>query len=107
MKTTSSTPPAQCTICATQSPDLPNLSIKDVARQLGKSHWTVRDLVRYGQLPAYKLGTGRNAPVRIKQSDVNGLFTPVVPKQRRRFDNDRFTADTNETPVGEGEEVVP
>lgn len=106
MKATSSTPPAQCTTCAAQSPDIPKLSIKEAAEQLGMSHWSVRDLVRYGRLPAYKLGTSRNAPVRIRQSDVDGLFTPVVPKQRRRFDKDRFAA-TNEAPVAEGEEVVP
>lgn len=44
---------------------------------------TTRDWIRSGKLPAFKLGTNKNAPIRIKESDIEALMVPVIPKGPR------------------------
>lgn len=33
----------------------PNLKIPDVEQKIGKSHWTIRNLIKRGELPAYRI----------------------------------------------------
>ncbi|WP_032390926.1 helix-turn-helix domain-containing protein [Rhodococcoides fascians] len=50
------------------------LTVDQVADDLQLSPNTIRNWVRSGKLPAYKLGTGVTAPLRIRQSDVDTLL---------------------------------
>lgn len=57
----------------------PIYDVSAAAEYLGVSEWTVRDWIKSGKLTACKLGTNRNAPVRIKQSDLARLLVPYIP----------------------------
>lgn len=46
------------------------LSGRDVRARLGIGEKALRRLVKCGRLPAYKIGTGRTAPVKFRELDV-------------------------------------
>ena len=46
------------------------LTPSDVARLLRVSRWTVRRWVKAGMLPAVRLGTAANSPIRFDPEDV-------------------------------------
>lgn len=50
------------------------LTVDQVAEDLQLSTNTIRNWIRSGKLPAYKLCTGVTAPLRIRQSDVDALL---------------------------------
>ncbi|MCF6386530.1 helix-turn-helix domain-containing protein [Mycobacterium sp. MBM] len=71
-------------------PPAPLLDIRAVAEILGMNDQQVRDLIRYGSLPAVKIGASRNARIRVRREDLDALLIPVVPKERTvRFDQGR------------------
>ena len=59
------------------------MTIRQVAKALTLNEWTVRDWISDGRLPAVKLGPGERAPVRIRESDVEKLLIPFVPRGPR------------------------
>ncbi|MCV7300881.1 helix-turn-helix domain-containing protein [Mycobacterium barrassiae] len=58
-------------------------TVAEAADQCGVSAWTIRDWLRQGKLPAVKVGRSRNAPVRIKASDIDAMLIPYVPSGAR------------------------
>ena len=57
---------------ALTQPDHPGayLSVAEVAAELGCSEPTVRRRIRTGELPAVKLGEGRNSAVRVPRAGL-------------------------------------
>lgn len=53
------------------------LSVQQAADRLGVTHYTIRDRIADGQLPAYRLGAAPGAAIRIKISDVDALLQRI------------------------------
>ena len=67
------TPPVRrFRMTALTQPDHPGayLSVAEVAAELGCSEPTVRRRIRTGELPAVKLGEGRNSAVRVPRAGL-------------------------------------
>ncbi|WFR71414.1 helix-turn-helix domain-containing protein [Prescottella defluvii] len=54
------------------------VSMAEAARRIGVSRVTIHKRVRDGELPAFRVGTGRGAAVRIKVSDLEALLHPIA-----------------------------
>lgn len=54
-------------------------SLKDAEARTGISHWTLRQKIATGELPAYRFSKKPRSAIRLKRSDVNALFAPVIP----------------------------
>lgn len=52
------------------------ISITEAAERLGVNHFTIRRAINRGEIPAYRLGTGRT--IRIRVSDLNKALRPVT-----------------------------
>ena len=52
----------------------PLLLVPEVAAQLRESDWTVRQLIRRGDLVAIRVGRGRRGAYRIEQSAVDAFL---------------------------------
>lgn len=55
-------------------------SLKDSAARTGISHWTLREKINSGQLPAYRFSDKPRSAIRVKRADVDALFRPVIPE---------------------------
>jgi excisionase family DNA binding protein len=55
------------------------LGTRAAAAYLGLNHYTIREWLAAGKLPAYRLGTTKNARIRINRSDLDALLVPYVP----------------------------
>lgn len=51
------------------------------AKHVGCSAPTLRGYIASGELPAYRLSTAPNAPLRVRLSDVEKLLKPAVAQQ--------------------------
>ncbi len=58
------------------------IGLREAGEILGISKWTVRERVRAGVLPGYRTGPG--STIKVRESDVVALLTPVAPAPRRR-----------------------
>ncbi len=52
------------------------ISITEAAERLGVNHFTIRRAINRGEIPAYRLGTGRT--IRIRVIDLNKALRPVT-----------------------------
>lgn len=62
---------------------LPNVdrfvcTVAEAADRLGISTDKVRSSIADGTLPAYRVGAGPRAPIRIKITDVDALLRPIA-----------------------------
>ncbi|MGV9746517.1 excisionase family DNA-binding protein [Rhodococcus zopfii] len=53
-------------------------TVAEAADRLGISTDKVRTCIADGTLPAYRVGTGPRAPIRIKITDVDALLRPIA-----------------------------
>ncbi|MCB8912060.1 helix-turn-helix domain-containing protein [Rhodococcus rhodochrous] len=53
-------------------------TVLEAAQLLAVSHQTIRARIEDGSLPAYKVGPHRNAPLRIRATDIEALLRPKV-----------------------------
>jgi excisionase family DNA binding protein len=62
----------------------PLLTVGEVADRLGVSTRTVRRRIESGELPAVRLGSSRQAPVRIDADELDGWLyrIPLTPGSR-------------------------
>jgi excisionase family DNA binding protein len=54
------------------------LSTTEAAERLGVTDVVLRQWIRAGQLPAYRINAGRGL-LRVRESDVDRLLVPVKP----------------------------
>ena len=59
------------------TPSLDDVTISEATKVRPVSKWTVNRLIASGDLPAYRIGTGKT---RIRLADLDSLAVPVVPK---------------------------
>ena len=52
------------------------ISITEAAERLGVNHFTIRRAINRGEIPAYRLGTGRT--IRIRVIDLNRALRPIA-----------------------------
>ena len=53
------------------------ISITEAAQVLGIDHQTVRRMISRGELPAYRIGAGPRAPIRLDIEDVERCARPM------------------------------
>ncbi|CAN5319977.1 hypothetical protein BH18ACT12_BH18ACT12_23700 [soil metagenome] len=51
------------------------LKVREVAQRLRISPWTVYRRIAAGEIPAIKLGTGKRAPLRIAEGELDQWLT--------------------------------
>lgn len=54
-------------------------SLKGAAARTEISVWTLREKIASGELRAYRFSDKPGAAIRLKRSDVDALFRPVIP----------------------------
>ncbi|GAC68859.1 helix-turn-helix domain-containing protein [Gordonia soli] len=54
-------------------------SIPQAAKRTGYSTWTLRELISEGRLPAYRLSNKPKSHIRLKVSDVDAMFSAMIP----------------------------
>ncbi|GAT09364.1 helix-turn-helix domain-containing protein [Mycolicibacterium novocastrense] len=57
------------------------ISLNDAATRTGFSTFTLRAKVNSGELPAYRISDKPRSAIRVKISDVDALFKPVIPPE--------------------------
>jgi hypothetical protein len=57
------------------------LPLSVASKHVGCSAPTLRGYIASGELPAYRLSTASNAPLRVRLSDVEKLLKPAVAQQ--------------------------
>jgi hypothetical protein len=57
------------------------LPLSVAAKHVGCSAPTLRGYIASGELPAYRLSTASNAPLRVRLSDVEKLLKPAVTQR--------------------------
>lgn len=57
------------------------ISLQDAAVRTGFSVFSLRDKVASGELPAYRISDKPRSAIRVKISDVDALFKPVIPPE--------------------------
>lgn len=67
------------------------------AKHVGCSAPTLRAYIASGDLPAYRLSTAPNAPLRVRLSDVEKLLKPAVAKQPGVADSHTAATDSTES----------
>lgn len=55
-------------------------SLKGAEARTGISHWTLREKIAKGELRAYRFSTKPRSAIRVRPSDVDALFKPVIPE---------------------------
>ena len=55
-------------------------SLKSAAARTEISVWTLRDKVASGELRAFRFSHKPGSAIRVKRTDVDALFTPVIPE---------------------------
>lgn len=53
------------------------LTLQDASRYVGLSHWTLRDRIREGILPAHRAGRSANSRILIARHDLDNMLRPV------------------------------
>lgn len=66
---------------ATVSPEYE--SLRDAEARTGISHWTLREKINRGELTAYRFSQKPRSAIRVKRTDVDALFKPVLPESIR------------------------
>lgn len=57
------------------------MTLREVAKELRVSEWTVRKWLKQGRLPGYRLGT--KAGWRIKEKDLEEFLSKIGPEGRK------------------------
>lgn len=55
------------------------IGLREAGDRVGVSRCTIHRRILAGQLPGYRIGTGRTSPLRVRVRDVDALLTPVTP----------------------------
>lgn len=82
---------------STQTPSDPIYDIPALEAYFGQSKWTIRTWIRTGKLRACKLGDSPNAPLRVRQSDIDAFLVPVVPRSDPTDDDAEDEPDSGPT----------
>ncbi len=67
------------------------------AKHVGCSAPTLRGYIASGELPAYRLSTASNAPLRVRLSDVEKLLKPAVAPQPSVADSPTAATESTDT----------
>lgn len=59
------------------------ISLQDAAVRTGFSVFSLREKIASGELPAYRISDKPGSAIRVKITDVDGLFKPVIPSEIR------------------------
>lgn len=54
-------------------------SLKTASARTEISVWTLRDKIAAGELRAYRFSSKPGSAIRLRRSDVDALFQPVIP----------------------------
>lgn len=57
------------------------ISLQDAAVRTGFSVFSLRDKIASGELPAYRISDKPRSAIRVKISDVDALFKPLIPTE--------------------------
>jgi excisionase family DNA binding protein len=68
------------TAVTTAAPNRAYVTVAEVAQRLRCSEPTIRRRIRAGDLPAVKLGHGRNSPVRVPAAGLDAWLRSVPAK---------------------------
>lgn len=61
------------------------LTVKQIATELGVSNMTVHNLITTGALPAVDVGLGSKSYWRVSRADLNGYLDRKREETKRRF----------------------
>lgn len=56
-------------------------SLQSAAERTGFSVFTLRDKIASGALPAYRISDKPRSAIRVKITDVDALFKPLIPSE--------------------------